>query len=161
MTSLERRKAEKSRECMRKGMEKVYDMLFNNCLAVILEIETVDPQTKQVVFTLLYYGPKKDDVGKDVWIETSGNGYYMTLLRVTLDMDVLMAELGVSLPLQPTSLLVVPKDGAEKTKAAVGEAVAKTIEAWAPMPTRIVGEFGHDLLASASSREELMVMSDL
>lgn len=157
--SLERRKAEKSRECTHRGMAKVYDMMFNNCLAVMLEIEAVDPQTKQVDFTLLYYGPKKDDVGKEVWIETSG--MHMTLLRATVDMDVLMAELGTSLPLQPASLHVVPKDGAEKTKAAVGEAVAKTIDAWAPLPTRIVGEFGYDLLASASSLEELMVMSDL
>lgn len=157
--SLERRKAKKSRECMRRDMEKVYDMLFRNCLAVILVIEAVDPQTKQVDFTLLYYGPKKDDLIKDVWIKTSGS--CMTLLRATLGMDVLTAELGTSLPLQPANTHVVPKDGAEKIKAAVGEVVAKTVEAWAPLPTCIVGEFGRDLLASASSLEELMVMSDL
>ena len=157
--SLERRKAKKSRECIHRGMKKVYDMMFNNCLAVMLEIEAVDPHTKQIDFTLLYYGPKRDDVGKEVWVETSGA--HMTLLRATIDMDVLTAELGTSLPLQQASLHIVPKDGAEKTKAAVGEAIAKIIEAWAPLPTRIVGEFGHDVLASASSLEELMVMSDL
>lgn len=48
MMSLERRKAEKSRECIRRGMEKVYDMMFNNCLAVILEIEAVDHWSLQL-----------------------------------------------------------------------------------------------------------------
>lgn len=149
-------------------MKKIYDALFGKFGAVEVMVLDSSPCTSELEFIVILYNSSHDysEFGKDVWIGPSKT--LMAQLRVKMHEDAFKRDLGLFCSVEPTHWWqptcwwhILPRDGADEVKASIGEAVVAAVKQWEPKTTWIASGNGKELIAMASSLEELLVQSDL
>lgn len=143
-------------------MKKIYDALFGRFAAVEVMVLDSSPCMSELEFIVILYSSSHDysEFGKDVWIGPSKT--LMTQLRVKMHEDAFKRDLGLFCSMEPTSWWhILPRDGADEVKASIGEAVVAAVKRWEPKTAWITSGYGKELVAMASSLEELLLQSDL